>query len=124
MVGKALRVAIGLSGMLMIVVFLRDWMDPVAVGAKLGFGPTAPLGFASLRADIGGFFGGAGIFALAAAVRDNRELLAAPLLLMVLALLGRCVALVFIPFDMVLLPPMVVEAGLAGLYLAGRRNFG
>jgi len=106
MVGKALRVAIGLSGMLMIVVFLRDWMDPVAVGAKLGFGPTAPLGFASLRADIGGFFGGAGIFALAA------------------ARLGRCVALVFIPFDMVLLPPMVVEAGLAGLYLAGRRNFG
>ena len=123
MIRNALRVAIGISGAVMIVVFLRDWMDPVAVGAKLGFGPIAPLGFASLRADIGGFFGGVGMLALAAAIRADRGLLVAPLLLMILALLGRCVALALIPFDTVLVPPMVVEAFLAGLYFAGRRNF-
>lgn len=108
----------------MLLVCVRDWLDPVAVGAQLGFGPIAKLGHASLRADVGGFFGTAGLLSLGAALRDDHRLLMAPMLLIGLALLGRVIALGFVGFDAVLVPPMVVEAVMLGLFAAGRKTLG
>ena len=124
MTDRALRIAIGLVGALMLVVTLRNWIDPSVLGANLGFAATNTLGHASLRADVGGFFGVAGLFSFGAAVRDDHRLLTAPLFLMIFALLGRTIALFAVPFDVVLVPPMVVEAGMVALFAVGRSRLG
>jgi hypothetical protein len=114
----------GVVGALAIVFAVRFWFAPVTAGGTLGLAAPGLLGLASLRADLGGFFATAGVFAVVGAVRNNRRLLTAPVLLIGLALLGRVVSILHDGLVSADILPMAVEAvlvallGLSRLFLA------
>lgn len=124
MMARILRIIVGLIGVAAVLLALRIWVAPAAVGAQLGVMGQGGLGLATLRADFAGFFGAAGAFALAAALRDDRRLLTAPLLMIALALGGRVVTVVASGLDAAQVRPMVVEAVLLALLALGRRTLG
>ena len=121
MLRTIIRVLVGVSGALALVVAARIWMDPVTPAAQLGVGPLGPLGLSTLRADIGGFFGGAGLFALAAAIRNDARFALAPLVLISMALAGRAVTAIAAGFTPDMTTPIVVESALVVLYAAAWR---
>ncbi|WP_374346316.1 hypothetical protein [Phenylobacterium sp.] len=116
-----LRGLIGLVGVLGLLMALRIWMAPAAAAGKLGLVGQGPLGEATLRADVAGFFGVAGGLALYAAIRNRAGLLTAPLLLIGAALAGRIVTLAASGPGPDTLAPMLVEAVLVVILGAGRR---
>lgn len=115
------RGLVGLVGLLMVVIALRIWTAPQAFAATLGLGADSLLGVASLRADLGGFFGGGGIFALLAALRSDRRWLAPAMILLGLALTGRVISLVASGGGVPQIPPMIVEALLIVILALGWR---
>jgi hypothetical protein len=115
-----LRIAVAATGALLLFLALVAWTDPARLGGKLGIGAATALGMATLRADLGAFFATAGGLALLAAARRAPGLLTAPLLLVALALAGRCLALAVTPFDSAMIPPMVAEAVMVAVFAAGR----
>ena len=114
------RVLVGVAGLLGLLVALRLWMAPEDVAAQLGVQAAGPLGIASIRADMAGFFAAGGGFSLVAAIRNRAVLLTAPLVLIGLALTGRVItaALNGVTNDMI--PPMAIEAGLLAILAFGR----
>lgn len=121
MIRTALRVLIGLVGVLALLIALRLWIDPAAPAAQLGLTGNGLLGQATLRADVAGFFGAAGLLSLLAAWLGQARLLTAPLLLITLALTGRLITVVVSGYAPEMLQPMVIEAVLLVILLAGRR---
>lgn len=115
------RSLVGLSGLLAMIVALRFWMDPALPAAQLGIGPLGPLGLSTLRADLGGFFGGAGLFALAAAIRNDARFALVPLALIGLALTGRILTLIVDGATADMTMPIVIESVLVVLYAAAWR---
>ena len=118
------RVLIGAIGVLALIGALRIWADPAIPAATLGLSPIGGLGLATLRADVGGFFGGMGAFALAAAIRNDRRLVTVPLALVSLALTGRLITAGMEGLAPNMVMPMAVEATLAVLLAIGRRTLG
>jgi hypothetical protein len=116
-----LRGLIGLLGLGGVLIAARFWMDPAAIGAQLGLKGTDVLGAASLRADVGGFFGAAGLLSIVAAIRNDGRQLAAPLLLVCLALAGRLLTAALQGLPPASVPPLAVEAGLVLILGLGRR---
>ena len=114
------RIAVGATGALLFLLGAVAWIDPLRLALKLGVQPAAPLGAATLRADLGAFFAVAGGMAVLAAIRRAPTLLNAPLLLIGLALAGRFLALAVAPFDASMIQPMVAEAFMVAVFAAGR----
>ncbi|MDO8410153.1 MAG: arylsulfatase [Phenylobacterium sp.] len=117
----AMRGLLGAVGLLFVAIALRIWTRPESMAATLGLAAQSPLGLATLRADMGAFFAGGGLFVLAAAVRDKRSWLAPAQALLSLALMGRVVSLLAGGWDLMSLPPMVLEAALILILAAGWR---
>ncbi len=118
------RLLVGALGALALIGALRIWTDPAIPAATLGLSPIGGLGLATLRADVGGFFGGMGAFALAAAIRNDRRLVTVPLVLVSLALVGRLITAGVEGLAPNMVMPMAVEATLAVLLAIGRRTLG
>jgi uncharacterized membrane protein len=116
-----LRVLVGGIGVLAVLLALRCWMAPEAFASELGIAPIGPLGLASLRADLGAFFGVVGVLALAAGIRARGELLLAPVLLVGVALAGRMLSIGLEGFSPDMMRPIVVEAVLLAVFGAGWR---
>lgn len=121
---KLTRTLVGAAGLLALLMAVGFWIRPVALAGKLGLQPMGDLGLASLRADLGGFFGAAGALALLAALRNRRDLLTAPLMLIGVALTGRFVSLAITGPSPALIQPMVVEAVLLAIMGLGYRTLG
>mgnify|MGYP001346134085 FL=1 len=117
----ALRVIIGVAGVLGLLVAVRLWMAPAELAGQLGVSASGPLGLATIRADMGGFFAAGGVFALAAAIKARGGLLLPSVVLIGLALVGRVVAVAMNGFAPEMGPPMAVEAVLLVLFVAGWR---
>ena len=117
-----LRLLLGVIGLLALILAARLWMDPAMAAAKLGVAATGPLGMATLRADLAGFFGVAGGMALAGAIRSDARLLTAPMLLIGAALTGRVVTVIAMGLKPEMVGPMVVEAVLLVVLAFGRRT--
>jgi hypothetical protein len=115
-----LRIAVAATGALLLFLAVAAWTDPARLGGQLGIGAAASLGMATLRADLGAFFGTAGGLALLAAIRRSPGLLTAPLLMISLALAGRFLALAVTPFASAMIPPMVAEAVMVAVFASGR----
>jgi hypothetical protein len=118
-----LRAAIGLSGVLFVILALGFLYDPAHAASRLGVGPLSPLGTATLRGDFFAFFAVGGLLSIAGAVRNDAAWLLA-LLLIALTLAGRLITIATIGFDPAMGPPMAVEAVMAALLLLGRRVLG
>ena len=115
-----LRLAVAVTGALLLLIAVGAWVDPDKVGGRLGLTAENMLGHATLRADLGAFFSVGGGLALVAAWRRNARLLTAPLLMIAVALAGRIVTLEFSEFDPTMLPPMLAEAVMVAVFAAGR----
>lgn len=118
-----IRGLIGLMSLLFLLIGLQFLAMP-AEAAK-GFFLTADgsQGLATLRADFPGFFIGGAVFALIGAIRQQAAPLYAPLLLLALAFIGRCVSLAVDGMGPMAIPPMVVEAFGVALLFTGTRVF-
>jgi ribonuclease Z len=120
---NALRTAIGLAGLLFLVLAAGFLRDPSLSASRLGVAPLGPLGQATLRGDFVAFFAAGGLLSIAGAVRCDARLLLAPLLLIAFTLAGRLITVAVVGFDPTMGPPMVVETAVAVLLLLGRRAF-
>ena len=118
------RVMVGLVGLLAVLGAVQVWVAPAAFAGRLGLSAADSLGLATLRADLGGFFGVAGALALAAALRDRRSFLVAPLIALAIALVGRLVTLAIAGYSPNMLAPIIVEAVLLAILALGRRGLG
>lgn len=116
-----LHVWVGVAGLLGVPVASLMWMAPEEAAAQLGIAATGPLGLASIRADMGGFFGAGGVFALAASFKSSGGLLLALVVLVGLALAGRLVAVAVNGFVSEMGPPLVIEVVLCLVFVAGWR---
>lgn len=123
-VRQIIRILMGAIGVLAMLAALRIWMEPAMAAANLGLAAPGGLGLATLRADFAGFFGAAGFFAFAAAVRDDRRLASAPLVMIGIALTGRVITALHDGLATDQVQPMVIEAVLLVLLAAGRRLLG
>ena len=121
MVRLSIRGLVGLFGALGLLVALQLWLNPNAVATNLGLNVLGPIGTATIRADLAGFFGGAGALALAGAILGQARLLTAPLLLVALALAGRVLTVAMGGLTPEMVPPMVIEAVLIVVFALGRR---
>lgn len=119
---KLTRGLVGTAGVLALLMAVGFWLRPAELGGKLGLEPVGALGLASLRADLGGFFGAAGVFALLAAVRNRRDLLLVPITLIGIALAGRLLSLALTGFSQPLVQPIVIEAVLIVIMVLGFRG--
>lgn len=113
-----LRAVVGIAGLLGLLVAVRIWMAPEEVAAQLGVAASSPLGLASIRADMGGFFGAGGLFAVVAAIKGRGGMLLPSVVLIGFALTGRLVAVAINGFTPDMGPPMAIEAVLLVLFVA------
>lgn len=115
-----IRVLAGLAGLLGVFIALATWANPAGPPAALGLQGVGGLGEATIRADVAGFFGTFGVFALAGAVRGEARLFTAPLVLIALALAGRVLTVVMSGYAQEMGMPMAIEVGLLAVFGAGR----
>ncbi len=119
-----MRGLLGLVGLLALLIASRFWITPDKIGAAMGLLPEGAAGLGTLRADLAGFFGAAGVLSLTAAVRNERQWLVPVLLLLAIALTGRVINLLVTGGGAVLVPPMVIEAVLIAIVGLGLRVLG
>ena len=119
-----LRGLIGLIGVFNILIGLGFLFLPAKLAAAVFLTPIGTEGLAALRADFPGFFVGASLFALAGAIRNQAAPLLVPLVMLSIALFGRCVSLVLDGFTATAVPPMVVEVVMITILFAGYRSLG
>jgi hypothetical protein len=119
-----IRILIGIAGVLGLSAALLFWLRPESAAAGVGLAIANGAGTATIRADIAGFFGASGVFALLAAVRNRAHHAFAVLVLMAFALFGRIVNLVFVGWNPVFLPPMAIEVMVIVLFAFACRVLG
>jgi hypothetical protein len=95
------------------------WMAPEGTAAQLGVVASGPLGLATIRADMGGFFAAGGVFGLLAAIKGRGNLLLPSVALIGCALTGRLVTVAINGFVPEMGAPMAIEAVLLILFAAG-----
>lgn len=108
-----------LQGTLALFVAAGIFLDPARIGAQLGLSPIGELGLATMRADLGSLFAGAGLFMLAAAWRGERWFLIPPIVFTGIALAARAVSITQTGVEPELIQPMVVEAVTITVLLTG-----
>lgn len=119
MMQRIVRIVVGVAGLLSILLAARFFINPAAPAALLGITPVGDLGTATLRADLGGFFGVCGILALAAAIRNSAALVTVPLLAIAIALSGRIVSYALDGGGSAVVQPMLVELTLLVVFGLG-----
>ena len=116
-----IRVAIALVGLFNLAVGLAFLIAPARLGAKFFLLPAGIQGLATMRADFTAFFMTGGAFALYGAWRGRAEPLTVPLLLLAIALIGRCIGIAVDGASPTAHEPMIAEAAMIAILLAGRR---
>lgn len=108
-------------GVLALINAATAWFALDRISATLGTPAPTPLAASTLRGDLGALFAVFGVLAILAAVRDDRRLLIAPIMLPALAVSGRALSHVLAPAPAAL-PLMAVEAiVLIGVLIARTR---
>jgi hypothetical protein len=116
-----IRAAIALVGLFNLAVGLAFLIAPARLGATFFLLPAGIQGLATMRADFTAFFMTGGAFALYGAWRGRAEPLTVPLLLLAIALIGRCVGIAIDGASPTAHEPMIAEAAMIAILLAGRR---
>jgi hypothetical protein len=118
----ALRVLVGVFGVVGALVLLQLWLDPTKIAGGLGLVGQGWQGQSALRSEVAGFFGAAGLLSLASAIKNDSRLLMAPLVLIAIALAGRFVTIALDGWSSAAVPTIISEAVLLAIYLAGYRS--
>jgi hypothetical protein len=119
-----LRLIVALIGLFNIAIGLGFLFNPANAAGQFYIIPDGSQGMATLRADFPGFFITGGTFALIGAVQKDARALLVPVLLLAVALTGRCVSLVADGAAPTAFPPMAAEAVMIMLLLLARRSLG
>ncbi len=118
-----LRIIIGLVGLFNLAIGLLFLVHPREMAGQFFLDPVGIQGLATIRADFPAFFLTGGLFALIGAWRMQPAPLKVPLALLGIALFGRFVSLAFDGVAPTAFPPMVAEAVMIAILLAGIRAF-
>lgn len=121
---KTIRIAVAVIGLLNIALGLLFLVHPEAMAALFYVTPVGSQGLATIRADFPGFFLTGGSFALWGAWMRYSEELKVPILLLSIALFGRFVSLILDGVGPSAFPPMIAEAIMIGILVAGMGRFG
>ncbi len=125
MIWLAIRLLVGVMGILFTLVFAQIWIDPTELASRqFQLDAYTNLGIASLRADMGAFFGVSALLCFAAAFRNKATWLTAPIMLFALALSGRVFTYMVNGNGPGMLQPVLVEIGIIVLLLVGRFGLG
>lgn len=119
-----IRMAVAAVGLLNIGLGLAFLFRPEWMAAQFYLTPIGSQGLATIRADFPGFFLTGGAFALWGAWMRYAEELRVPIMLLGIALFGRFVSLILDGVGPSALPPMILEAVMIGVLVAGMRSFG
>lgn len=121
---KTIRVAVAAVGLVNILLGVAFLFRPDVMAALFYITPVGSQGLATIRADFPGFFLTGGGFALWGAWMRYSEELRVPITLLGIALFGRFTSLVFDGVGPSALPPMIAEAVMIAILVAGMRRFG
>jgi len=116
-----LRVLVGLAGAAGLVAAIAFWIHPEAAAQGLGLTIANVTGTATVRADMAGFFGASGVFALLAGIRSDARYAFVVLVLMLFALAGRMINVVLSGYTPALLPPILIEVVTVALFSVATR---
>ena len=118
-----LRVLIALIGGAALLLAARLWWMPDVAAADFGLQAINPVGIATLRADVAGYFIAAGLLLLWAAWRRAAWALTPVLVLLGAALAGRTIGLLLDGNAPGVTTPMLIEVVLIAIVWAARQNF-
>ena len=119
---RVMRVLVGLIGAFNVVIGLGFLLDPSKFAAQFFVSPIGMQGLATMRADFPGFFITGGVFALIGAVQKDARALLVPMLLLAIALAGRCVSLAVDGTPPTAFQPMLFEAVMISVLALARRS--
>lgn len=116
------RMLVGLVGALNLSVGLAFLFAPARMAKAFYVTPIGVEGMATLRADFPGFFIGAAVFALWAAISSRAEHLVVPLVLLCIVFAGRCVSVALDGSAPNSFPVMAAEAAMIAVLLTALRS--
>jgi hypothetical protein len=111
----------GIGGLLALAATLFFWLRPEGAAQGVGLTVANAIGLATVRADLAGFFGASGLFALLAAIRARPEYALPPIVLMSFAIVGRLLNIALGSFDPAFLNPIAIEAFVIAIFVGGYR---
>lgn len=103
------RGAVALAGLFFVAMGLTALFMPAQIAEIFQLTISSEVGRSAIRADLGGFFLGGGLLALAGVVRSNAQYLGAATLLIAIALIGRFIGGLSGGFPEAVIQSMVVE---------------
>ncbi|MDF1686906.1 MAG: hypothetical protein ACJAXQ_000101 [Parvibaculaceae bacterium] len=103
------RGAVALAGLFFTAMGLTALFMPEQIGEIFQLTANNEIGRSAIRADLGGFFLGGGLLALAGVVRSNAQWLGAATLLILIALIGRFIGGLSGGFPEAVIQSMVIE---------------
>lgn len=116
-----LRGLVGAIALFNIAIGLMFLANPAGAAAGFFIIPDGGQGMATLRADFPGFFITGGSFAMIGAVQRDARALLVPMLLLAIALTGRCVSLLADGTPPTAFAPMAAEAVMISVLALYRR---
>ncbi len=117
------RGAVALVGLFFTAMGLTALFMPEQIGEIFQLTANSEVGRSAIRADLGGFFLGGGLLALAGVVRSNAQWLGAATLLIVIALTGRLIGGLSGGFPEAVIQSMGVEIVLILILVTAMRTF-
>jgi hypothetical protein len=115
------RILVGLLGAVALRMMLNIWFHMGSVTGALGIIPGGLVGRATVRADIGGLFGGIAVFCLMAAWKQSRLWALGALVLVSTAILGRLIGVALDGSGPGVWGPIGVEAVMIFILLWARK---
>ncbi len=120
----ALKILVGLSALLLLVMGLNAMFAPSGAAAGFGLTPEGALGLSTIRSDLGGMFITGGALLALGVVRGQTLWFLAVALLMGLIALGRLVGFAIDGYDQRLLLPLIFEIVFVVLFVVAHRQLG
>ena len=117
-----LRILIAFVGLLALGATLLAWFRPESFG-DLGLATAGEIGRATIRSDLGGFFGASSVFAILAAVHGRSQYTRAALLLLGFAVVGRLVNIAVAGWNPAYAAPLVIEAAVIAIFVLAYYSF-
>ncbi len=118
-----LRVLIGAVGLMALAATLLAWFRPESFAGDLGLVTASEIGRATIRSDMGAFFGASSVFAMLGAVHGRSQYTRAALLLLVFAVVGRLVNIGMGGWNHAYTAPLVIQAAVIAIFVIAYRSF-
>jgi len=86
---KFFKIAIGVIGVLMAIIWLRMMIAPMGIAERMAMNPEVPLGLNNIRAFFGLYIGSLAVFLFLTLKKGDKQWLLVPICLEVFSVIGR-----------------------------------